>query len=101
MLEIGFALRPQIHNDVEKCAPRAAHELGFGRRRELEMHAPYGSLEPIAGDAGLDDAGLQTARFEFLATKATREETSRIFPSFQLDDERALEPGLGEDHVRL
>ena len=51
MFEIGFALGPQIDDDVEEGAARAAHELGLGRRRELEMHPAQRALLRIRGDA--------------------------------------------------
>ena len=44
VLEVGGALRAQIHDDVEDGAPRAAHELGFGGRRILEVHAAKRAL---------------------------------------------------------
>ena len=44
VLEVGWALRPQIDDDVEDGAARAAHDLGLGRRRVLEVHAAERAL---------------------------------------------------------
>ena len=98
MLEIGLALRPQVDDDVEKGAARAAHELGFGSRRELEMHAAQGALFSIRGDAGLGNDRLHAALFELPLAKAAGKETSFVVASLQLDDEGAFELGLGENH---
>ena len=98
MLEVGFALRPQVDDDVEKGAAGAAHELGFRGRRKLEMHSAYGALFPILGDAGLGNERVHAALLEFLPAKAAGKETSFVVASLQLDDEGAFELGLGENH---
>ena len=44
VLEVGWAFGPEIDDDVEDGAARAADELGLGRRRILEMHAAKRAL---------------------------------------------------------
>ena len=56
---------------------------------------------PVSGDAALGDDRLQTAFLELLLAEAAGEEASFVLAPFELDDEGALELGLGEDHGRL
>ena len=98
MLEVGLALRPQVDDDVEESAAGAAHELGFGCRRKLEMHAPHRAACLVVGDAGLDKTGFMPCSSNSRRAKAAGEKTSFVLAPFQLDDEGACEFGLGENH---
>ena len=57
--EVGWALGPQIDDDVEDGAARAAHELGLGRRRDTESACRAACPSCGSGDAGLGDDRLQ------------------------------------------
>ena len=59
MLEVGFALRPQVDDDVEQSAADAPHELGVRSRRKLKMHSAHSASFPIRGDAGLGNERIQ------------------------------------------
>jgi len=79
----------------------AAHKLGFGGRRILEMHATQGAPASICGNAGLNNDWLQAVRFELPLAKTASKKASLIFSPIQLDDEGTLEFGLSKNHVRL
>ena len=98
MLEVGFALRPQVDDDVEKGAASATHELSFGSWRVLEVHATHSALISIRGNAGLGNDRLQAVLVKLPLAKAAGKKTSFVLPSFQLNDEGALELRLGENH---
>ena len=53
MLEIGFTLRPQVHDDVEQNATDA-------------VRLASATLRSIPNDAGLHNNRFQTMRFKFL-----------------------------------
>src|SRR5262245_41351421 len=91
MLEVRGTLRTQVDNDVKDGAACAADELGFGRRRKLEMHAAQRPFFYIGCDIGLGDDGLQPVRLEFVLTKGPREKASRVFPALQVNNKGAAE----------
>src|SRR5690242_3957388 len=86
VLQIGRALRTQIHNDVENCTTGAAHQLALGRRRILEMHAAQRSLLEIGCEVGLGNDRFQPMSLEFILAKRSREEASRVLPALQIDN---------------
>ena len=44
MFQIGFRIGPQIYDAIKNGSPGAAYQFRFSSRRELEMHAPEGTL---------------------------------------------------------
>ena len=75
MIKIGRTFGTQVDDDVDDCAARAADELGFGRGRELEMHAAQRSLRDIVGDIGLRDHRLEPVGRKLVLAEAAGEET--------------------------
>jgi len=98
VLEVGRTLGPQVHNDVEDGAARAAHELGFSGRRILEMHPPHSALLHVEGNVCLGDERAEPVSLEFSLTEGPREEPARVLPAFHVDDVGTLERRFGEYH---
>ena len=91
VLQVGLALRPQIHDHIEDCAVHAPYELRFGGWRILEMHASERTALDARGHIRLCDVGLQSQFLEFLLAEDPREEAPIIRTAFSIDDEGAFE----------
>ena len=86
---------------MSRIAPAcAAHELGLGRGRELEVHAPERALLRVEGDVGLRDERLQTVIGELVLAEGPREETPIVHAWLDVDDEGSGEPRFVKDQVR-
>ena len=84
---------------MSRIAPRvAAHQLGLGRGRILEVHAAQRALGLVEGDVGLGDHRLQPVLRELVLAEGAGEEPAVVLPALEVDDERALQLRLGEDH---
>src|SRR3989449_5765364 len=98
VVEIGGALRPQVHDDVEDGSPGAPHKFGLGRGRELEVHPAHRALLLIESDIGLGDEGLEPVLSELPLAEHACEEAPVVLAAIHVEDEGALELRLDEDH---
>src|SRR6185312_3653968 len=99
VLQVSRAFRPEIDNDVEDRAPGGAHQLGFGCRWKLEVHAAQRSLLVIEGNVGLRDHRLQTVLLELMLAEGAGEKPARILSALDVDDERAFQFCFRENHL--
>src|SRR5579864_3337334 len=100
MIEIGWAFRPQVHDDIENGAPGAAHKLSLRRRRKLKVHAPQGPFFVIKSDVGLGDGGFESVCLKFLLAKGAREKAASILFAVQVNCVGALQLGFSKNHIR-
>src|SRR6267143_353453 len=92
------ALGPQVHDDVEDRPARGTDQLRLGLRRVLEVHPAQRALPLVVGDVRLRDHRLEAVLGELLLTKGPCEEATVVVAPLQIEDECALQLGLGEDH---
>src|SRR6267378_1900359 len=97
-LQEGRTLGPQVHDDVEDRPARGADQLRLGVRRVLEVHPAQGALPLVVGDVRLRDHRLEVVLGELLLTKSACEEAAVVVAPLQIEDECALQLGLGDDH---
>src|SRR6185437_7453880 len=100
MIEIGWAFRPQVHDDIENGAPGAAHKLSLSRRRKLKVHAPQGPFFVVESDVGLGDGWLQSVGLKFLLAEGPREKAASILFAVQVNCVSALQLGFSKNHIR-
>jgi hypothetical protein len=100
VLEIGRRLGPQIDDDVGDGAARTADQLRFGGGRELEMEASHGAAVVVEGDVALRDQRVESALGELTLAEGPREEPAAVAAGFEVDDARAAQRRLREDHLR-
>src|SRR5438094_2348400 len=98
VLQERRALGPQVHDDVEDRPAGGPDELRLRVRRILEVHAAQRALPLVERDVRLRDDGLEAVGGELLLTEGAREEAAVVLAPLHVDDEGALQPGLGEDH---
>src|SRR5215470_18179520 len=98
VLEEGGALRAEVDDDVEDRAPGGPDELGLRLGRELEVHPAHRAPLDVERDVGLRDGRLQPVSGELVLAEGAREVPAAVLAALDVDDERALELGLGEDH---
>src|ERR1700761_4003551 len=98
MLQISFAFRSEIDNDVDNRASRAADEFRFGSWRVLKVHAADRSLAHVVRNIRLSDRRLQTMAGKLVLTEGPREESAVVDTPFQIEDEGALKRRLDEFH---
>src|SRR5438094_2302590 len=98
VVEVGWALRPQVHDDVEDGSPGAPHEISLGRCRSLEVHPAQCALLLIESDVGLGDERIEPVLSKLPLAEHAREEASIVLAEIQVEDERTLELCLDEDH---
>ena len=65
--------RPQIDGHVVNRATYAAHQLDFGRRRQLKVHAPHRTATMGVGGAALRDDWVKTSRSELVLAERAGE----------------------------
>jgi len=94
----GPRLRAQIEDHVVDRAARAADDLRLGEGRLLIVHAAQCALSLVEGRTALRDARLEAARLELAPAPRPREAPARVLDRLGLDDERARERRLDEDH---
>src|SRR5882762_1532712 len=94
----GRALGPQVDDDVEDRPARGADQLRLGVGRILEVHPAQRALPLVVGDVRLRDHRLEAVLGELVLAKGAREEAAVVVPPLQIEDEGALQLGLGEDH---
>ena len=97
--EVCRALGPQVDDDVDDRAARAADDLRLGLRRILEMHAAQRARRRVEGDVRLGDHGLEPVIGELVLAERAREVAARVLPALQVDHEGARQRRLCEDHV--
>ena len=99
VLQVRRALRAEVDDDVEDRAARAAHELGLGGRRELEVHPAQRALARLLNARfAWAITGSQAVLLELVLAERPREEAAVVLPALEVDDEGAGELGFGEDH---
>src|SRR5262249_59422948 len=65
----------------------------------VEVQAGERALAGVEGDVGLGDHGPEPVPGDLVLAERAREEPALVRPPLEVDDERALEPRLREDHV--
>ena len=96
--EIEYHPAPWIDDDIEDRSARAAHQLGLGSGWNLKVHSAQRSPAVVVGQVRLRDHRLEPVRRKLLLAKGARKKAARVVASLDIEDERAFEPGLGEDH---
>src|SRR5271166_6359708 len=99
VLQIGWAFRTQVDDDVEDSAPSGPYELRLGGWWKLKMHAPQRSFLLAESNIGLGDDGLQPVRLKFILTENAGEKAPRILSALDIDDKCALQLCFRKDHV--
>ncbi len=80
---------PQIDQDVEDRASRAANDLGFGVRFGLKMQPAERAATGVEGGGALDETRLQTGFREFFGAKGPQEMATLVCPRHGLDEPSA------------
>ena len=88
-LQVGRALGPQVDDDVDDRAARAADDLRLRLRRKLEVHAAQRARDVVEGDVRLRDHGLQAVVGELVLAERAREEAARVLAPLEVDHEGA------------
>jgi hypothetical protein len=101
VLKVRRALRPEINDDIQDRSARATHKFRFGSRGILEVHPAQSALSFVESNVPLSDDRLQPMFLELILTKGTAKETSGILFPVNINDERALQSGFGEDHSTI
>src|SRR5262249_16347726 len=101
VLPVGCAFRAQVDHDIEDGAAADPDQLRFDRGGTLEVQPSHGPLLVGEPEVRLGDHGLQPMLPEFALTEGAREEAAIVLARVEGENERAPQPGLGEDHLEL
>jgi len=101
VLEVGRALRAEVHDDVQDRPAGRAHELGLGGGRVLEVHAAQRSLLVVERQVRLRDHRVQAVLGHLFLAERPREEPAGVLHAFELDDEGPFELRFREYHGEI
>src|SRR2546427_4764985 len=99
-LLVGRRFAPQVEDDVEQRAHRAAHELRLRPRGELIVQPPEATLAVYEPGVDLRHAAVQPVRLQFPLAPHPCKEAAVILAPLGLDDVDARELGFPEHHLR-
>lgn len=100
VLVAGRRVVPHIQGDVDYRGARAAHQFRFAARRYLPTQIPHRAGGAVERDKVLEHRRLPVRRGRTRRHRRTGEESTFICVRFDVDDDHAVNLGLGVLHGR-
>src|SRR3989338_2562539 len=90
--------RTQVYDHVVNGSFPAGYQLGLCMGGQLIVHSPHRPLRLVEGDIALGHLKIDAVGLKLLLAKRPGKKAAAVLEPLRLDDQRAAQFGLNEDH---